>query len=89
VKTITEEVVDLLQKLWSDDSKFLILKVLCRGECSARGVARKIGMSHTMVNKYLRDMVKVGAVDVLELNSRIKVYRLNENYRWLKRLIKP
>ncbi len=48
------------------------LKVLCKGECSARGVARKIGMSHTMVNKYLRDMVKAGVVDVLELNSRIK-----------------
>lgn len=85
---IAEEALNLIQKLWSNDIKFLMLKTLCEEECSARGIAKKIGVSHTIVNKYLKDMVKTGIVDVLELNSRIKVYRLNENYRWIRWFIK-
>ncbi|MCP8308307.1 MAG: winged helix-turn-helix transcriptional regulator [archaeon] len=84
-----KELSDLHEKIFRDNTKFLILKFLSHRDCaSIREIARNVGMSHKNLSKYLDFLVDNGALEVVYTSPNIKLYKLSQKASIFKKFLK-
>ncbi len=78
-----------LLKLLSQESIHvrIILALARKGHLSLRGVAREVGMAPKNVKRYLENLESLGIVKCVRPSKKMFLYRLSDEYAWLRDLI--
>lgn len=71
--------------IFEDDTYFKIIESLAEREgANLRETAREVGLSHKNLSKYLVELTRKGVIDSFPAGRRIKIYRLSDDYAFLK-----
>jgi len=83
------ELISLIKSVWGEDVRFRVLKELANREgATMRELARRVGISHKNLAKYLQALNEKGVIDFFEPGSKARVYRLSQRWAFLAELLR-
>jgi len=82
------DMVSFFVTVFQADVRFKIVATLSNREAAGlREIARKVGISHKNLVKYLQTLEEKGIIETYPIGIRNKVYRLSPKYDYMRQFL--